>query len=116
MDNWKNIRLELARTEGFPTGSVSRGYLIRLPLNESGRVDRAAFDRTPYLATVRRYWSSEPDEAGQVFGADGGWAMRCGDKPDRVLQLDGQPLKLGDSVSVVDPDGTSLPFWIASIR
>jgi hypothetical protein len=116
MDNWKNIRLELARTEAFPTGSVSRGYLIRLPLDELGSVDRIAFDRTPYLATVRRYWSSEPDEAGLVLGAVEGWAMRCDGKPDRLLRLDGQPFRLGDEVAVIDGDGTRLPFRIASIR
>ena len=116
MTNWKNIRLELARTREFPRGSVSRGYLIRLPLNDSDVVDPADFDLSPHLATVRRYWSTEPDEAGLVIRAGDGWVLRCNGKPDRLLEVNGRPFRLGQQVAVVDPDGATLPFRIASIR
>ena len=114
--HWKNIRLELARTREFPRGSVSRGYLIRLPLNDSDVVDPAGFDLSPHLATVRRYWSTEPDEAGLVIRTRAGWAFRCNGKPDRLLEVNGRPIRLGQQVAVVDPDGAALPFTIASIR
>jgi hypothetical protein len=35
---------------------------------------------------------------------------------NRLLRLGGQPLRLGAVVSVVESDGTVLPFKIASIR
>jgi len=116
MSNWKNIRLELARTKEFPAGSVSRGYLIRLPLNDDDLVDPDAFELTPYRGTVRRYWSTEPDEAGLVLPVDGEWAMQCNGTAARRLELDGRPIRLGQQISVVEPNCAILPFRIASIR
>ena len=116
MNNWKNIRLELAPTERFPTGSVSRGYLIRLPLDDRDLIDRAAYDLTPYLATVRRYWSTEPDEAGRVLPLEDSWKLECKGKQGRMLEVDGRPLRLGQQIKVIETDGTSLPFRIASVR
>src|SRR5205807_1664582 len=66
MDNWKNVRLELAPNEEFPVGSVSRAYLIRLPLDDSDLVDLSALEEYPHRAIVRRFWSNEPDETGLV--------------------------------------------------
>ena len=57
--NWKRIRLELARTEGFPEGSANRAYLLRLPLDSNGFIDEAARSNRPRWATVRRFWPSE---------------------------------------------------------
>lgn len=114
--NWKSIRLELGSTVEFPDGSVSRAYLLRLPLDDSDEVDRKAFAQNPARATVRRHWSTEPDQSGVLVPFNHGWAMRCDRKPDRVLQLDSKPVRLGQLVSIVEPDGSVLPFKIASIR
>ena len=116
MTHWKNIRLELARTAEFPAGSVSRGYLLRLPLDDDDLIDRSAFERSPHRAQVRRFWSTEPDEAGFVLEKDEGWAISCNGWPSRRILLDGRPLRLGQELSVVDRDGSSLPFKVASIR
>ena len=116
MSNWKNIRLELARTNEFPAGSVSRGYLLRLPLNDHDGVDQAALELSPHWATVRRYWSTEPDEAGIVLPVERGWVLRCNGKPDRLLELNRLPIRLGQQIAVVEPDGATLPFRVASIR
>lgn len=116
MDNWKTIRLELGCTAEFPAGSVSRGYLIRLPLNDNDRIDEAEFAKKTHRATVRRYWSAEPDEAGSILHSAGEWIMSCGGRSYRVFKLGTQPLRLGQFVSVVEPDGTALPFRIAGIR
>src|SRR5690349_8889466 len=59
---WRSIRLELASTGEFPGGSVSRTFLVNLPLDDHDAVDRAALARNPRRATVRRHWSTEPDE------------------------------------------------------
>lgn len=114
--NWKSIRLELAKTGEFPAGSVSRAYLICLPLNDQDTIDRAAIRRDPAKAIVRRHWSTEPDQRGVIIPAGHEWTMRCDNNPDRKLQLDGMPLRLGQHVSVVEPDGSILPFKIASVR
>src|SRR5438270_13477579 len=71
--NWKTVRLELAGTRDFPAGSVSRGYLVRIPLKDTGSIDEESFAETPKRATVRRFWSTEPDVNGRVVHADGHW-------------------------------------------
>lgn len=116
MDNWKNIRLELAPSDQFPAGSVSRAYLIRLPLDDCDTVDETAFLENPHKATVRRYWSSEPDQAGLVLHAKGGWTMRCDGKAEHSLGLEGRPLRLGQLISIIEADGAILPFRVASVR
>lgn len=115
MSNWKNIRLELGSTGEFPGGSVSRAYLLRLPLDDADVVDGTAFELNPLRATVRRHWPSEPDERGSIVKANNRWSLRC-DGADRTLCLDSEPLRLGARVSVIEPDGTVLPFKIASVR
>jgi len=113
--NWKSIRLELASTREFPAGSVSRAYLIRLPLNDHDRIDEEAMLSNPARATVRRHWSTEPDEIGLIMRSDGHWSMRC-DGKDRLLHLDSSPIRLGGRLSIVEPDGEVRPFKIASVR
>jgi hypothetical protein len=116
MNNWKNIRLELARTPGFPAGSVSRAFLLRLPLDDHDQVDERELLKSPHLATARRHWSTEPDEVGLVHKLDGALAMSCNGASPRMLRIDGRPIRLGQQVSVLEPDGTVLAFKIASIR
>lgn len=115
MNVWKKIRLELGSTSAFPSGSVSRGYLIELPLDEDDRIDETALSLKPHRATVHRYWSTEPDESGFIIPVEGGWTMRCSGGPDRALLLGGQPIRLGEQVSILEPDG-ALPFRVAGIR
>ena len=111
---WTVIRLELAGTRNFPLGSVSRGFLIRLPLNENGSIDAATLARAPERATVRRFWSTEPDESGRIVHVDGHWALRCEGKPDRLLP--DRQFGLGQEVAVIESNGAPLPFRVASIN
>lgn len=108
--NWKTIRLELAPTAQFPTGSVSRGYLIRAPLNDNGMIDEQSLNRAPERAKVRRFWSTEPDERGQVTRVDGHWALRCSGKSDRLLDLDAR-IRPRNQLTVLGAEG-SLPFRV----
>ena len=116
MSAWKNIRLELSRTAGFPFGSVSRAYLLKLPLDDEDRVDRDAVRLEPDRATVRRHWASEPDQRGKIQPADDEFELVCEGVPKRVLKLDGQAVRLGQQLSIVDDEGRALPFLITSIR
>lgn len=112
--NWKKIRLELADTRDHPRGSVSRGYLIYAPLDGTGRVDGTSLAQAPHRAVVRRFWSTEPDEKGELAWVDGRFVFRCPGKPDRVL-LNGTPLQVGAKVDVLEGEGDPLPFRVASI-
>ena len=114
--NWKTVRLELARTRDFPAGSVSRGYLVRIPLKDTGSIDEASFAQTPQRATVRRVLSTEPDVNGRVVHADGHWALRCNGQPYRLLSGASDSFVLGHEVAVEGPDVSRLPFRVANIR
>jgi hypothetical protein len=115
--NWQTIRLELARSAGFPEGSATRAYLLRLPLDEQGFVDGETLRRKPQQATVRRFWPSEPDQHGHVERADGGWIFRCQQGPsgEAITRFGSQALLPDEQVLLEEPDGTRLTFRVASI-
>lgn len=112
---WRTIRLELGRTCDFPSGSVSRGYLIRLPLTVTGAVDESALSRYPRRATVRRFWSSEPEIKGSLQRVNGRWALHCNGDPARFLGIAPDRIAVGDELSLTDSDGSRLPLRVASI-
>ena len=117
--SWKSIRLELARTSDFPQGSASRAYLLRLPLGDNGLIDEPVLRATPARATVRRFWPNEPDMAGYVLPASGGWVFSYepGEEDDEaVFHLENHPIRLGEYVTLTEPDGRQLPFRVASIE
>ena len=37
---WKTIRLQLARTPKFPQGSAAHAYVLRLPIDDNGMIER----------------------------------------------------------------------------
>ena len=113
--NWKSIRLELGCTREFPAGSVSRAYLLRLPLDDQDRIDAEAFERNPRKATFRRHWSTDPDELGQVQRNGAEWVLGCNGKT-QTLMVESQCIRLGEKVQLVDAVGGALPFRIASVR
>ena len=115
--SWKNIRLELAGTERFPQGSASRAYLLRLPLDDSGFIDRMALETNPRQASVRRFWASEPDMHGNVEVNSSGWIFRCNGaiQSEKVAHFEPQPLIEGREVIVKEADGAHLPFRVARV-
>ena len=113
--SWKTIRLELARSPGFPDGSPERSYLIHLPVNDHGIVDLDQFRRAPELATVHRRWPGERDRSGYVIHKRAGWAFSyaVGDLDDEnVFHLERHPLRVGEYVTVTEPDGDKLPYRV----
>ena len=116
MSSWKNIRLEVAPGPEFPKGSVSRAFLIRLPLHDNACVDGDALRASPHMATARRYWSNEADEAGLVQMADDTLLIRSGATSVRTLKLDGQAFHPGCQLHLVEPDGATVEFRVASVR
>lgn len=128
---WKVIRLELASGGDFPRGSAGRSYLIRLPLTDEGAIDPEMLTRQPGRATVRRYWPNEPDRTGYFVNTPRGYAIRyemngagkmtgngdfepMSDQP--LLQFDAVQIKLGEQISLTEPDGRQLRFRVASLQ
>jgi hypothetical protein len=116
--HWKTVRLELAPTAKFPRGSAGRAFLMNVPIDKNGCIDRAAVENDPARATVRRYWASEPDSFGLIEAFEGSWALQC--RPNgrnaETFLLEGTPLSLNARVNVRNAEGTELPFRVASIR
>ena len=116
---WKSIRLELARTREFPEGSASRAYLLRLPLDDEGRIDECALGSSPGLATVHRFWPNQPDMSGYVVRTPNGWALSYepGEEDDEaVFHLETHPIRIGEYITLTEPDGSRLPFRVASLK
>jgi hypothetical protein len=115
---WKSIRLELARTKDFPSGSATRAFLVRLPINDQGLIDAAALEAEPARATVRRFWPNERDLSGYVIRTPNGWAFsyRKGEEDDEgIFHLETHAIRAGEYVTLKEPDGTELPFRVTSL-
>lgn len=113
---WKTIRLELARTPEFPNGSAGRAYLLRLPLDEHGRLDEEKYAEHPEHATVRRFWPNEPDRNGYLIRKPDGWSFSFDadeNEDEPRLQIGGQAIRLGENIMVRETDGVRLPFRVA---
>lgn len=115
MAQWTIVKLELARTDEFPSGSPSRSYLIRLPLDDDGLIDEAMRKADPARATVRRFWPKEADQSGYVLKVKNGWAFSyaVGEEDDEGLfHLENHPIRDGEYLTLTEPDGTRLPFRV----
>lgn len=115
MSLWHIIKLELARTDEFPTGSPSRSYLIRLPLDAEGMVDETARAGDPARATVRRFWPNEPDQSGYVLNSENGWVfsyaiVEVGE--ENFCQLEDHPIRAGEHLTLTEANGTRYPFHV----
>jgi hypothetical protein len=114
---WSLVRLELGRTPDFPEGSASRAYVLRLPLNEDALIDGIALAQNPGLATVRRFWPSEPDERGYIVRKGRGWAFSYAmgeDDDEDVFHLQSHPLRVGEYVTITEHNGQQYPFRVVS--
>jgi hypothetical protein len=117
--NWTSIRLELARTPEFPDGSASRAYLLRLPLDQDGLIDEQALGLSPAMATVHRFWPNERDRSGYMVRTPAGWAMSYepGEADDEtVFHLDTHRIRIGEYLTLTEPDGRRLPFRVATLK
>lgn len=117
--NWSNIRLELACASQFPCGSPHRCYLLHVPLEAGGLIDEMLVGAAPKRATVRRFWPSQPDLRGQVVKTAEGWAFAYEprDEGDEMLfGMDVNPIRVGECITVTEPDGEKLPFRVTAVQ
>ncbi|GAA0280929.1 hypothetical protein GCM10009127_22700 [Alteraurantiacibacter aestuarii] len=118
VSRWSLVRLELAPTVGFPKGSPSRFYLLRLPLFRDGAIDIAALLATPRNATVRRFWPNEPDRSGYIIRNDVGWAFSYpfGEVAENDLfEAIQQDIRPGGELRIFERDGSDMLYRIKSV-
>lgn len=116
----KKIRLELARTHGFPEGSTRHGYEFVAPLDAEGKIDAEAWHAVRARCRVRRFWGDEEDDVGHLVHRPGGsWAFRydvSGDEDDESGHRFGaHRFEKGEYVSIRDADGELETFTVAAV-
>ncbi len=115
MSKWHIIKLELARTDEFPTGSPSRSYLIRLPLDDNGVIDEFARKADPGRATVRRFWPKEADQTGYVLRAKNGWVFSYAigeDDDESIFHLENHHIRQDEYLTLTEPDGSQHTYRV----
>ena len=113
------IRLELARTDGFPEGSSRHGYEFVAPLDGAGHIDADAWHAVKDRCTVTRFWNGQDDENGTLRHVGHGWRFDYDGQVDEddepFFKLDRHVLTPGNYVSVTEHDHVQRPFRIVSV-
>jgi hypothetical protein len=83
----KRIRLDLARSKEFPSGSTHHGYEFVAPLDSKGHIDPALWHKHRDNCRVRRFWNGSNAEKGRLVHKPGGaeharWAFHYDPAPD----------------------------------
>jgi len=89
--------------------------MLRVPLNEAGLIDHVALAKRPAMATVRRFWPNEPDQTGHLIRSGRAWVFSYAigeDDDEKVYHLDDRPMRVGDYVTLTEPDGSQCPFRV----
>jgi hypothetical protein len=69
---FKRIRLHLARSKEFPSGSQRHGYDLVAPLDLRGHIDTELWKLHRDQCRVRRFWEGEEDQIGRLVHKPGG--------------------------------------------
>jgi hypothetical protein len=116
----KVVRLELARTKGFPDGDPNHGYELRAPLTKDGRLDAEAFKKTRQLCTVRHFRPNANDEHGELIRTSSGdWALSydVGEADDEpIYRLKDHRFKAGEYVTITEHDGEARVFRVVTVN
>ncbi len=115
----KTIRLELARTPGFPEGSDKRGYEFVAPLGDDDHIDVDAWHDNKQACTVHRFWENEDAEDGfLIHTRHRTWAFSYepGEEDDEpFFRFEYHAFRVGEYVSITEHDGVVRPFKVVSI-
>ncbi len=102
------IRLELARSPEFPSGSSQHGYEFVAPLDGEARLDPSAWKKLKERCRVHRFWGKGDEDIGHVIHRRGNWVFHYdidGDEDDEAgYKLGSHSFNLGDYVSIRDED------------
>jgi hypothetical protein len=108
--NFRRIRLELAREPGHPMGSALIGYTLLAPLDDDDRIDAETWKHHRDVCRVVRFRPNEADDIGHLVRKPGGsWALHydiAGDEDDEAgYRFGDERFVVGEYVSIREDDG-----------
>ena len=121
----KHIRLELARSKEFPSGSTRHGYDLIAPLDTQGHIDPELWRKYRKNCRVRRFWEDEEETIGTLVHKPGGteharWMFDYGtgndDDEDAGYRFGAHKFATGEYVSIRDHDGELHTFRVTSVE
>lgn len=120
-----HIKLQLARSKEFPSGSARRGYDIVAPLDPEGQIDPAQWKDVRAACRVRRLWDDE-EEVGHLVHKPGGaeharWTFvydgdQAEDTEEAGYRFGAHKFRPGEYVSIRGQDGELHTFVAASVE
>ncbi len=113
------VRLELARSPGFPGGSAWHGYEFVAPLTVDGHVDVKTWSDTKELCHVTRFWGDDSEERGSFVHSRNAWYFSYlatrDSKTEVFFKLDRHRFVPGGYVTITERDGQQLPFRVVAM-
>ena len=113
------IRLELGRTDEFPSGDPNRGYEFVAPLTDGGHIDATEWRAQKDGCLVHHFVNGETVESGHLAHTGRGWRFEYGshahENGEPFFKLDQHLMRPGLYVSLIEHDGVRRPFKIASV-
>lgn len=122
---FKRIRLNLARSKGFPEGSSRHGYEFVVPLDGTGHIDPKLWQKDRDRCRVRRFWAGEGDEIGFVVHKPGGpeharWVFdydrSAEDDDESGYRFGAHAFVPGEYVSIRNDDGEMHTYVVVSVE
>jgi hypothetical protein len=120
----KLVRLNLARSKEFPSGSNRHGYEIVVPLDHAGHIDTDAWKERRSACRVKRIWNGEETDAGLLVHKSGGaeharWIFDYDpeelDDDEAGYRFGTHSFVPGEYVSIRGADGVMHTFAVASV-
>jgi hypothetical protein len=120
----KRIRLNLARSKDYPTGSARHGYEFVAPLDADGHIDPGLWRKHREHCGVRRFWGNE-EEFGKLVHKPGGnehtrWVFdydESAEEDDEAgYRFGSHAFVPGEYVSIRDEDGDMHTFQVVSVE
>lgn len=126
-ENFRHIRLELARERGHPgeqahpAGDRHHGYDILAPLTVDGHIDGDVATEHKDACRVRRFRSDENDKIGLLLRGPGGrWSFDYDDAvssdDEAGFRFGDEKFVLGEYVSIREDDGEMHTFRVTQVE
>jgi hypothetical protein len=121
---FKRIRLNLARSKEFPSGSTRHGYEFVAPLDAAGHIDPAQWQKHRENCRVRRFWGDE-EELGHLGHKPGGaeharWVFDYGDgaaeDEEAGYRFGSHAFRPGEYVTIRDEDGAMHTLLVVAVE